>query len=109
MILTEFVNIKTKYNNQVKYYKKLGYDTSLESINIPVSILNKSSRVLIKAKCEYCNNIVDVTYNSYVLSVSKGGYFCCGRKCSIEKRKNTNLERYGVEIPIQCKEIFNRQ
>ena len=108
MILTEFVNIKTKYNNQVKYYKKLGYDTSLESINIPVSILNKSSRVLIKAKCEYCNNIVDVTYNSYVLSVSKGGYFCCGRKCSIEKRKNTNLERYGVEIPIQCKEIFNK-
>ena len=108
MILTNSVCIKTKYNNNLSYYKNLGYDVSLDEMNVLVTDIPINSRSLIDVRCEACNDVKRIQYSKYNASISKGGYFCCSRKCATLKRKSTNLEKYGVEVPIQSEEIFNK-
>ena len=108
MILSEFVTIKTKYNNQIDHYKNLGYDVTFESITVPISILSTYSRCVVKARCHFCNKDVDVQYDKYNVSISNGGKFACSKKCAAKKRKDTNLKKYGVEFPIQSKDINDK-
>ena len=52
--------------------------------------------------------------NTHFKRFIDGYYKFCSYKCAgnyketIDKRKNTNIERYGVEAPLQNKDIFNK-
>ena len=54
-----------------------------------------------------CGNPGDKLYNA----ILQTGAYCkaCGRVNRIEKFKQTNLERFGVEYPMQNKEIVTKR
>ena len=105
MIITEFVEIKTLRSKNLDEYQKFGYDTSLKTILVKPEHLPKSSRALIKAKCKCCNCVIDISYRKYFASISKGGFFTCSSECAKEKRKITNLKKYGTEYISQSNKI----
>lgn len=64
--------------------------------------LPENSCKIIKCLCSYCNKkSVKKTFKSYIEAPNK---VCC-RKCSPIKQKETMLEKYGVENPMQSEEI----
>ena len=96
MIISKFVNIEKNGNNKLEYYKKLGYDTSSDSIYVSVDDLLDNSKYIIIAKCDFCSNTKEISYKNYIRNKKRGNRFSCSKKCSIIKTKLTNLEKYGV-------------
>jgi len=104
MILTREILIKINESNY-SYYEELGYDVSIgETLEIPIELLSTGSHYKIECKCDGCGVQKEVIFKNYVKYDNRcGEYFC--RKCSESKRKATLKENYGVEYPIQSKEI----
>jgi hypothetical protein len=104
MILTREILIKINESN-FAYYEELGYDTSIgQTLEIPIELLSTGSHYKIECKCDGCGLHKEVIFKNYVKYGNRWGeYFC--RKCSESKRKATLKENYGVEYPIQNKEI----
>jgi hypothetical protein len=104
MILTREILIKINESNY-SYYEELGYDVSIgETLEIPIELLSTGSHYKIECKCDGCGVQKEVIFKNYVKYDNRWGeYFC--RKCSESKRKATLKENYGVEYPIQSKEI----
>lgn len=101
MIVTKFVNLKVNGNN-IEYLKSNGYkDLNFGSeVEVNVEHLSKGSHVKIKAKCDVCGNIRDnLMYKEYLRNLKSGGYYSCKGKCSSDKNRKTNLDRYGVDNP----------
>jgi hypothetical protein len=107
MIISREINVKITESNY-NYYDNLGYDVYIsEQIIIPVELLPKGSHYKIKCKCDGCGVEKDVIYKNYLKYDNKwGDYFC--RKCSEKKRKNTLRKNYGVDYPIQNKEVLEK-
>ena len=110
MLITKEIDIKISGPN-INYYKNLGYNVSVgDNITIPITQLNKSSKIKVKIKCDVCG--VEKTshyfaYNKY-LEKSTDNKYRCG-KCNIEIRKKTCIEKYGVENIIQSTEIKEKR
>ena len=108
MIITSSLKI-TVYNKNINYYKELGFILKPNDIiDIDVSMLPKYSRHEIEVECDYCGNrkmIQNKVYNK-ITSNSVNKYFC--KKCKINKTKQTNLERYGVENVFQLDDVKNK-
>jgi hypothetical protein len=95
---------KIRYNNELlqQFCKENGINLtknySLEKVN---------SSTLIEAKCLLCENNVSKCFRNFV---SNGGCYC--KKHTEEnkqiKKKETCLIKYGVENPLQSKEIMNK-
>jgi hypothetical protein len=104
MILTRDVSIRINENNYL-YYEELGYDVSIgEKLNIPIELLSTGSHQKIDCQCDNCGTVKTVIFKNYIKYGNKWGeYFC--RKCSEHKRKRTLNLNYGVDYPIQNKEI----
>jgi len=69
-----------------------------------------SNNILSPPICPVCNSQIKLTGSSYKKTCSTS----CREKLknnqsSLEKRKNTNLEKYGVENPAQLKEIQEKR
>ena len=108
MILTKFLTIKVNHNS-LNYYKSLGYDVNCSSkIIIPIEHLTKGSHQKIDCKCNYCDQITNITYKDYLSCIKKTNKYSC-TKCKFNKAKLTNLEKYGFESALQNKEIKNKQ
>ena len=107
MILTREILIKINESNY-SYYEELGYDVTIgETLEIPIELLSTGSYYKIECKCDGCGVQKEVIFKNYVKYDNRWGeYFC--RKCSESKRKATLKENYGVEYPIQSKEIRKR-
>ena len=124
-ILTKEVEVKLNGNN-IKHYKKLGYEIPMREasktlkikgvdyvadlgkiINVKVNDLPLKSNILIEAMCDYCgevnHSIKYVTYNSQTKNNTQK-YAC--KKCSQFKVEQTNLEKYGVKCEI-CAYYFD--
>lgn len=100
MILQDKVVIKLTNRNR-NYYKSLGYKTDDEFISVDVKDLSIGSNIKISISCDICASNLDVTYYNYNKYKSNYGIYTC-KKCSIDhKTKKTNIERYGVDIPIK--------
>ncbi len=74
-------------------------------------ILDEYKKLNIETKIEFqcsCNNIHEKVYR---VVVNHGGLFCkvCTQKNKMEKRKKTNLEKYGVEHALQLKETHEKK
>jgi len=107
MIIDE--NVKIKMNGKhISYYRNLGYICNVGDILlVDIKDIPKSSSVRINALCFICNNIKNTNYLSYRKSLERG-YYSCSQKCSREKVKKTNIEKYGVEAPAKSKEVLEK-
>lgn len=104
MILTREILVKINDMNYT-YYEDLGYEVYIgETLIIPIELLSKGSNHKIKCQCDGCSTIKEVIYKNYIKYDNKWGEYYC-RKCSEVKRKKTLKENYGVEYPIQNKDI----
>ena len=107
MILTREIFVKITESN-FSYYEELGYDISIgEVLIIPIELLSTGSHYKIDCKCDNCGVVKEVIFKNYVNYGNRWGEYYC-RKCSESKRKKTLKENYGVEYPIQNKEIKNK-
>lgn len=109
MILSREVSIKITEANY-NYYDYLGYDVYIgEEIIIPVELLPKGSHYKIQCKCDGkdCEVIKDVIYKNYLKYDNKWGEYYC-RKCSESKRKETLRKNFGVDYPIQNKNVLDK-
>ena len=88
------------YNFLINYCNENNIELLKDYKNIK---LNRE--IIIKAKCIYnnCNNIVNKNFRCLI----DYGCYCgsCQKIISQEKRKQTNLEKFGVEYPLQNEEI----
>lgn len=110
MIITEKTTIRVNINNirhlELKGFKNLKIN---EFIEIDVNDLSKNSAHLINVKCDICGKEKLLKYRRYLKSYNNGGYYSCSNSCNInkrkikytneltEKRKETCLEKYGVD------------
>lgn len=104
MILTREILIKINESN-FQYYEELGYDITIgETLEIPIELLSIGSHYKIECKCDGCGIQKEVIFKNYVKYNNRWGEYYC-RKCSENKRKATLKQNWGVEYPIQNKEI----
>lgn len=120
MILDEYVEIKVNPSH-AKYYENLGYEVpkryNKESYRIVYDIsktflvkvqdLPKGSTALIHVKCDICGKIREIRYRDYVNSESNHGYYACA-DCASYKRRDTFIERFGVDHPLKTDETKNK-
>ena len=107
MILTRETSVKISDSNY-SYYERLGYTLTIgERLNIPVELLSTGSHQKISCQCDGCGIIKDVIFKNYINYGNKWGEYYC-RKCSEVKRKKSLNLNYGVDYPIQNKEIRKR-
>lgn len=104
MILTKQAIVKSS-----KYYKELGYDISNKYIYANIEDIPIGSRVIIRAKCDFCENEKEISYKDYNSNIKNGGKFSCCIKCGSLKSKENNLKKYGVEHHFQLKEFKDKK
>ena len=121
MLLDEYMEITV--NGQTRhYYREKGYEVPTyidrgsnervkrgTKIRVKTTDLSPHCKTKVRVKCDNCGTEKSICYGGYLLSTSKGNdgkYYC--HKCSSIHNKQTNLERYGVEVPRQNKEINNK-
>lgn len=109
MILTHEIDIKVNESNY-QYYEDRGYEVSIgETITIPIAMLPKGSHYKILCECDGdgCAVQKEVIYKNYLKYGNEWGTYYC-RKCSEEKRKKTLRMNYGVDYPIQNKNLMEK-
>jgi len=133
MLLEQNVQVKLIPKTH-KWYTSKGYTGKLyEYIEVDIKDLTLGSLVYIDVECDYCKNIFQKKYNNYnneqKNSIIKKN--CCEncRQLKVEeslqlkygvdninkldstsiKRKQTNLDKYGVDNPMQVVEFKNKQ
>jgi len=98
MILDETIKMKVN-GKMVKQYKEYGFDVKPNDIiDLPVKYLSRYSHQKVKCACDVCGEKKEVKYNNYCRYIEKDPddrYTC--KKCNLEKRKKTCLEKYGED------------
>lgn len=105
MILTSEVEIKLGPSNY-RYYNNLGY-TQNKIITVKIEHLLPTCRVMVLVECDFCKREVSTTYKNYNYNYNSFDMFkfsCCA-KCTFEKTKINNLNKYGVEYINQRNDI----
>lgn len=110
MLISTKVLIKVNHKNKNLLANK-GYTFEIGNmIEIKVDDLSKSSREIVKVKCDYCEREIEKQYLKYLkgrLIVDKD---CCDSKeCKIKKFEDVNLKKYGVKYPTQRKEVIEKR
>lgn len=109
MILSKEVEVTINASN-FKYYTNIGFDICVgDKIKIKIEDLTYGSNFLIRAKCDYCENEINIKYKLYNKSIKTGGKFTCSRKCGAIKSKESNIEKYGVGNISQISEIQEKK
>lgn len=94
------------HRTNFEHFKKLGYDIQFKkTTSVKVKDLMSGSTSIITAICDNCfveKKIEFRFYYEYTNSL-KEKYYC--NKCNSIKRKQTCVEKWGVENPMQSKEV----
>lgn len=108
MIVEEYITIGVGSRN-LKHLKDLGYDNAKVGINISIlsTHLCETSNIIIHAKCDSCGEETEIKKTTYTKSFKNHNYYCC-KKCAIDKIKETNLEKYGVNNVFRLKNIKDK-
>ncbi len=109
MIITKKVEVK--WNSKTKsYYIDKGYKFTKmkDSFMVKTEDLTNGSNIKILVRCDYCNNEYNVTWHHRVKSNLTIDKDCC-KNCSIEKQKELNIIRYGVEFPLTLDKVKNKR
>jgi len=107
MLLTTKVSISIQGGN-IHYYRNLGYNIIKvkDIITIPIDQLPKTSHEKVLIKCDKCGSEREshyFAYNKYLKNSVDNEYLCY--KCNDKNRKNTLLEKYGVDALIKNEEF----
>jgi hypothetical protein len=106
MILTNKIEIKTT-NKNISHYKKNGFDVkSGDWISISPEQLPITSKIKILVECDNCHRQLEILYHSYYRNIKNKIYYC--NKCSSIRGKETSLLIYGVEHPLQNKDVMDK-
>src|SRR5205085_7433904 len=84
-------------------YESLGYKYTKKGdvFLVPAEELPKGSRMEVKVQCDYCHCIYGTKYEYYLRGLKVIPKSCCGDVvCMKEKRKESLLETYQVEYPM---------
>jgi hypothetical protein len=103
MIITKKVKVRINNINK-KHYKDVKLNDIIE---VNVDELSKGSHVEIDVACDVCGKNKKMLYKTYIKHTKNDGKYYC-RICNKVNTKKTNIERYGVEVPIQSKEIMKK-
>jgi len=92
----ELLTLITRRN--VSYYKSIGYNVDKINTEVLIKIddINHNSHQKIIAICDICGCETELRVHKYYENYDRYNYYGC-KKCSREKSKKTNLERYGEE------------
>jgi len=110
MILTERVKIRLN-NRNINYYKEK-HETNLYKLNdiidVDIEDISNGSHVKIIIKCDKCEEEKEMEYRIYLRHTKNQtqDYYC--NACAMIRRKATSNEKYGVDHPMQNKEIYNK-
>lgn len=105
-LISKTVKLKM-VGRQIKRYKELGYNFNYkDTIEIKVEDLpiNSSARVLCQCDEKKCDNIKEISYASYNLTIKKNGFYRCFQ-CGQKIKKEVFFEKYGVDNPAKLPEI----
>lgn len=106
MIKDRKVEIKITPNILNKFKPK--YNCTIgDKIIIDINDLSENSHTVISSICDVCGSENKISFQKYNKNFKKYNIYTC-HKCSIIKNKKTNLEKYGVEYPLQSGEIRNK-
>jgi hypothetical protein len=105
MIITQEVKIRITNKTRKIYENKENVKKDGDYFIVKISDLSLGSKSLISCKCDKCEKIKNIEYRLYIKNISNSEYFSCSNKCSYEKNKKTNLEKYGVENPKQSVKV----
>lgn len=98
MIIQKTITMSVN-GTMVKKYKEMGYDVKqYDIIELPIEKLSKYSHKKVLCACDICGEEKEVKYNNYCKYIEKDPdhiYTC--KICNLEKRKQTCLEKYGVD------------
>ena len=107
MLITKELTIQIT-NKNVGYYKNKNYQVkSGDTIIVNVNDLPPTSKLLVKVKCSICESEKEINYFSYLRNIKNQNYYSCNL-CTMNKCKHTNNDKYGVDYPLQLKEILNK-
>jgi hypothetical protein len=107
MILDDVVLIKIRGNNKLNHYRELGYNTSSDFL-IRIEDITETSKTEINSKCDFCGTVKKISYCNYIRNKRRGNLFSCSKKCSLEKTKKTNIERWGGPSPMSSEAIRDK-
>jgi hypothetical protein len=100
------MTVRLKYN--IDYLKELCIKYNINYDELIINEWNKRDTV-INGKCVIveCNNLYTKSFR--YLDIGSGPYCIdCTKQIQKTKTKNTNLKQFGVENPMQCKDIYNK-
>jgi hypothetical protein len=107
MIKQTEVEIKGHIKN-IDHFRNLNYDIEYRKpVMVKVTDLMPGSTAIITSICDICDNERNMQFREYH-DYTNGlitKYYCS--KCSYLKRKETCLERYGVDNPMKSEEVKN--
>jgi len=100
-------NYEVKWRSSTKeHYISKGYSfTNIGDIFLVKSrdFTNGSHQVVL-VKCDYCDEIIEKMYATYILQHDDKYGDCC-KKCNNLKQRKILKEKYGVENPSQIEEV----
>jgi len=104
MILTKTFKVGWNSKNKL-WYESKGYIFTKykKEFEVKIEDITHGSRVKVLVKCDECENKKTLVYKSYNRDSPDDYYRCI--KCREKKRKQTMIERYGVENPSYSKEF----
>lgn len=112
MLIEQKVTIIIVGCNRKKYEEILEKNLLLgSSIEIDIKHLTKAASNVVIIKCDYCNNTFNKKYYEYIESVKRS---VCKKdsckECSKYKRFESNIIKYGSNMPLNKKEnIINNK
>ena len=82
-----------------KHYESFGYKFTKngDSFEVGLEELPKKSHQVIKVRCDYCGEIIDVTLTNYNRK-TVGSKDCC-TQCKTIKTKESMIMLYGEDTP----------
>jgi hypothetical protein len=108
MILTKKVKVRIN-NKNIDHYKSKNINVIYGEIyEFDVIILPKYSKYKIKAKCESCGNITELTLQKYNKNFERSGSYNC-KSCNNITLKKTFIEKYGVDNPSKLDHINEKR
>ena len=136
LILPQTIRVRTHWTT-CKHYREKGYEFEKcgDIIEVNVMDLHPGSHEMVKVVCDICGKEREMCYYRVVECNEEDKLITCGSKiCELKKRedtctkkygkgiinvfqaeevkekiKNTNLERYSCENPMQNEEIRNKE
>lgn len=112
----QYITIKWNGNNR-KIYEELGYKyTKLyDEFTVPLKHLNKNSKALVKANCDYCNKEFKRAYQQFNRKGRKNDNCFCSKECTDNHKRETKensghrVERFKINCKQCNKEIERTQ